>query len=1087
MPSRIKGNKQSPAGLAKFSVPRSHSWVKRQRLFAILDNALRHPLTWIGAQAGAGKTALLASYLQEHTATVLWYNLEESDGDPATFFYNLRRLATALSPHRNPELPLLTPDYLPAIRTYAVNFFREFFRGLVNGGVVVLDNVQDVDAQDDFLQLIRFAVRETPFNVAIICLSRDVAPALFSRAMLNGDMVQINREDLKWTDDEIIAMARSMEVPVPSVEQLKVLQTQTDGWAAGLALLLHESSRSRLRQPLDNTTEQTLFDYFNLEIFQCFTSGEQQFMMKTAFLPEISEELAVELTGEPQATRLLDKLVRKNYFTVQLSAKPAAYRFHPLFRNFLLQQAHAILPVEAIVNIQTVAAELLAGQQNHSAAISLLIEARQWQLLADILCQVAQQYITQGRHQSLLEWLMAIPATVLAENTWLLYWKAAAMMPIELTQSHQLFATAFDRFHTLHNQQGMAMSWAGAVETIVHSMTHTERLDQWVEKLDILNQKFHLNTVTELQPLVAPQAVAICAIRGNLASQLDGWISLAEALLDAPFDPSQRILASFALITYFHWSGQPARSVPILKMQEVIIASGNATPLAEIVTKICKAWFSWIYGQSGQCRQAIEEGVEISRRTGVQHWTFLLIIQGITNALLHNDLQEAERLLSRLEPLYGHARDMDRIYYHNERGRLAFLKGHIEQALHEQLMAVEIARSLDAPFVIAETCFGLSQVYHAQDQLDLAEKYLAEVRFQGERYGAHQALDFECGLVESYYKLTAGDTASAANILAMTFAQAKRLGYCAFGWWRQEMIAQLCYFAFQHNIDPEFTGNLVRQFHVRPPKTVQGDELWPWPLRIHTLGHFSVQLHDTPMMFTGKAQKRPLELLKALIAFGGRNVTEETLSEALWPETEGDAAHSTFTTTLSRLRKLLGNDVLLFSDGKLTLNKSVCWVDVWVCERVLGQLERVGHKQGEAGDLDALLQRLLDLYHGPFLQGEGQGWILSLRERLKSRLLRTLNLLVQQEQDCSRTISLYEFALQIDDLSEQAYQGLMSCLGAQGRFAEALAVYGRCRNLVQAKFGIEPAEKTRLLAAAIQDGDKQMLGKSCPACLQHLK
>jgi hypothetical protein len=44
-----------------------------------------------------------------------------------------------------------------------------------------------------------------------------------------------------------------------------------------------------------------------------------------------------------------------------------------------------------------------------------------------------------------------------------------------------------------------------------------------------------------------------------------------------------------------------------------------------------------------------------------------------------------------------------------------------------------------------------------------------------------------------------------------------------------------------------------------------------------------------------KTQRKPLELLKALIAFGGRAVLEEQLTEALWPEAKGHAAHQAFT------------------------------------------------------------------------------------------------------------------------------------------------------------------------------------------------
>ncbi len=58
-----------------------------------------------------------------------------------------------------------------------------------------------------------------------------------------------------------------------------------------------------------------------------------------------------------------------------------------------------------------------------------------------------------------------------------------------------------------------------------------------------------------------------------------------------------------------------------------------------------------------------------------------------------------------------------------------------------------------------------------------------------------------------------------------------------------------------------------------------------------------------PVRFTGKAQRKPLALLQALVAFGGQRVREDRLSEALWPDADGDAAHQALSTTLHRLRR----------------------------------------------------------------------------------------------------------------------------------------------------------------------------------------
>src|ERR1051325_5516500 len=97
--------------LAKLSLPRLHGVLPRTRLFELLDRAQR-PLVWICAQPGAGKTTLVASYLQERKRPALWYQLDDGDADAASFIYHLRLAAEAAAPAAA-ALPLLTPEYAP--------------------------------------------------------------------------------------------------------------------------------------------------------------------------------------------------------------------------------------------------------------------------------------------------------------------------------------------------------------------------------------------------------------------------------------------------------------------------------------------------------------------------------------------------------------------------------------------------------------------------------------------------------------------------------------------------------------------------------------------------------------------------------------------------------------------------------------------------------------------------------------------------------------------------------------------------------------------------------------------------------------
>ena len=77
-----------------------------------------------------------------------------------------------------------------------------------------------------------------------------------------------------------------------------------------------------------------------------------------------------------------------------------------------------------------------------------------------------------------------------------------------------------------------------------------------------------------------------------------------------------------------------------------------------------------------------------------------------------------------------------------------------------------------------------------------------------------------------------------------------------------------------------------------------------WPVKIFTLGRFEVYRANEPLHCSGKVQRRPLSLLKAILAFGGQQVGEARLIDVLWPEAQGDVARFCLNSTVHRLRRL---------------------------------------------------------------------------------------------------------------------------------------------------------------------------------------
>ena len=133
-------------------------------------------------------------------------------------------------------MPLLTPEYLLDLEGFTRRFFRDFCARLGDSAVLVFDNYQDVSAQSVLHKLIACALSELAPGICVIVLSRSEPPPEYARHLANSLIAQIAWEDLRLTLNEtsLIAAARQ---PVDT-ELLQSLHQQSDGWAAGLVLML---------------------------------------------------------------------------------------------------------------------------------------------------------------------------------------------------------------------------------------------------------------------------------------------------------------------------------------------------------------------------------------------------------------------------------------------------------------------------------------------------------------------------------------------------------------------------------------------------------------------------------------------------------------------------------------------------------------------------------------------------------------------------------------------------------------------------------------------------------------------------------
>lgn len=248
-----------------------------------------------------------------------------------------------------------------------------------------------------------------------------------------------------------------------------------------------------------------------------------------------------------------------------------------------------------------------------------------------------------------------------------------------------------------------------------------------------------------------------------------------------------------------------------------------------------------------------------------------------------------------------------------------------------------------------------------------------------------------------------------------------------------------------------------------------------WPLKIYTLGQFSLLRDGQPLALSRKVQKRPLDLLKVLIAHNGSGADIPSMMGSLWPDAEGDSAKNSFDSNLYRLRKLIDiEDILTLHEGKLSLNPARCWIDVWAFDELLGRIENLEHEPSGASMIsyDELAKDLVRIYAGHFIEKESQDpWAVTARDKLRAKFVRAVTTLgtgLENRQQWDAAAALYARALESDNLAETLYRRLMICYREQGQSAQGIEVYRRCRDLLSIVLSLKPSSETEAIRATLR-------------------
>ena len=155
-------------------------------------------------------------------------------------------------------------------------------------------------------------------------------------------------------------------------------------------------------------------DYLYRESLMQLPAGDQRFLRCTAVLDQLCAPLCEALLGEPDAQERLRNLEASGLFLVPLDRRREWYRYHSLFREFLLGELRRVEP-DVITKLHLRAADWYESNGSPAMAVEHLLQTSERERCIKLVTELVLPSFEAGQLTTVQRWLSTLGDSAIRE------------------------------------------------------------------------------------------------------------------------------------------------------------------------------------------------------------------------------------------------------------------------------------------------------------------------------------------------------------------------------------------------------------------------------------------------------------------------------------------------------------------------------------------------------------------------------------------------------------------------------------------------------------------------------------------------
>ncbi len=411
--------------------------VPRQRLIDLLDPHTLPPLILISAPAGYGKSTLAKCLVEAFDCPSAWISLDERDDDLVTFLSYFLSAVQLIFPSAGTETrALLKASPLPPIHALTTSLINELDQ-IQENYLLVLDDYHYIH-EASIHQLLDQLLLYPPPSFHMILSTRLDPLVSLTRLRAHAKIGEFRAEDLRFTLEEAQQLLQSMMGIQVDQATIISLEEQTEGWVTGLRLaalaMRHRVGWQRIQGDL-SISNRYVAEYLVQEILSQQIETYTTCMLKLSIVERFNAELCQALCFETETESeigfeitsgitFLDWLEASNLFVIPLDVQHRWFRFHHLFRQFLLDELRRRLPSEAVSELHNRASDWFEKHKLFEEALHHALEAQDLEHAVHLVSRQRYDLMNHAQWQQIAKYLKLFQPEVVGQSPDLLVLKA---------------------------------------------------------------------------------------------------------------------------------------------------------------------------------------------------------------------------------------------------------------------------------------------------------------------------------------------------------------------------------------------------------------------------------------------------------------------------------------------------------------------------------------------------------------------------------------------------------------------------------------------------------------------------------------